>query len=231
MPTDPTLDERMAGLARDLQTHDLAADTLQHIVEAAVDLLDPCDSAGISLASRDGGIETSACTDDLTRRADKLQQECGEGPCMDAVWNEPVVWSPDLTTEVRWPRWGPAAASELGIRSSLCVRLFTHEDRVGGLNLFSTQAEAFSPQDVSEARAIAAHAAVALIAVKKITQLDTALHSRTATAQATGLIMARYEVSSHQAFAILKRLSNERNVKLRTIAEEMVRAHDGRASR
>ena len=44
---------------------------------------------------------------------------------------------PDLRAEDRWSRWGPRVTDELGFLSMTCVRLFTHEDRVGALNLFS----------------------------------------------------------------------------------------------
>ena len=231
MTPDPNLRERMAGLARDLRSYDSSRDTLQHIVDAAVELVDGCDSAGISLAGRDGSIITSACTDDTTRRADELQQELGEGPCMDAAWREHVVSARNLAADERWPAWGAAAVEELGVRSSLCLQLFTHEDRLGGLNLFSHRVGAFTDEDVEEAQAIAAHAAVAVMAAEKIEQLSGALQSRTLTAQAVGLTMATYDVSSHQAFAMLRRLSNEQNVKLRVLAAQMIQAHDRSARR
>lgn len=231
MTPDSNLHERMAGLARDLRSRESAHGTLQHIVDAAVEMIDGCDSAGISLAVKDGEITTSACTDDLTRRADELQQELGEGPCMDAAWREHVVSAPDLATDERWPRWGPAAVEELGVRSSLCLQLFTHEDRLGGLNLFSHRRDAFDAEDVEEARAIAAHAAVAMMAAYRIDQLSGALQSRTITAQAVGMTMTTYGVSSHQAFAMLRRVSNEQNVKLRVLAARMIAEHDEAASR
>lgn len=226
-----TLHERMAQLALDLRSQASAKETLQHVVEAVCELLDGCDTAAISLATRNGRIETAACTSLLGVRADQLQQELAEGPCMDAAWRERTVSSPDLEADERWPRWGPAAVQELGLRSLVCVQLFTHEDRLGGLNLFSTAAQAFTPEDIVEAQAVAAHAAVALQAAEKIEQLSGALASRTVTAQAVGLVMERYAVSSHQAFAMLRRVSNEHNAKLRDLAEEMVLEHDDRAAR
>ena len=54
--------------------------------------------------------------------------------------------------------------------------------------------------------------------------LRAALRSRHVIGQAQGLLMARHHVSSAAAFAVLVRLSQTSNTKLRDLAEELVQA-------
>lgn len=226
METEDATGGRMADLARDLRSEGSAEETLRHVVQAAVELIDGCDSAGISLSTTEGRIRTSACTGEVPVAADRLQQELGEGPCVDAAWHEEVVSASDLATDARWPAWAPRAVADLGVRSMVCVRLFTHDDRLGALNLFSQRPAAFSADDLDEAMAYAAHAAVAIVAAEQIEGLSTAVHNRTVLGQATGLLMAQYAVTAHQAFNLLRRLSSEQNRKVVVIARELVEAHE-----
>jgi len=55
-------------------------------------------------------VESVAYSSDLILRADELQYELGESPCLDAVWTNGVFVIPDLAADGRWPRWAPAAA-------------------------------------------------------------------------------------------------------------------------
>ena len=217
---------RMANLARDLESEQNVEKTLQHIVEATVELVVGCQAASILLATRQGEIKTSAFTDEAIARADQLQAELNEGPCVDAVWKEEVVLVPDLRAEDRWPRWVPRTIDELGFLSMTSVRLFTHKDRVGALNMFSHEPHAFTPDDIDEGIAIAAHAAVAMAAAEQVAGLELALDNRTMIGQATGIVMAYYGLSAPQAFQVLRRLSNEQNRKLADIARSLVEQHE-----
>jgi GAF domain-containing protein len=118
--------------------------------------------------------------------------------------------------------WGPRVAQATGARSSFSVRLFTVQDTLGALNMYSSTAAAFSAEDQQEGLAIAAHIAVAVAAAQNLEQLETALDSRTIIAQACGLVMERFDIDSIRAFALLTRLSSTQNVKLRDIAAELV---------
>ena len=166
------------------------------------------------MSTRRGEIRSAASTDEAAERNDQIQQEEAQGPCMDAVWEQLVVQVPDLREERRWPRWASRTLAEGGVLSMLCVRLFTHDDRVGALNLFSSQPHAFGLDDEEEAVAIAAHAAVAVAAVEDIEGLKIAVGSRTVIGQATGMVMVQYGLTDGRAFDVLKRLSSHENRKL-----------------
>lgn len=220
------LREQMADLARELESQDDPAQTLQHVVDAAVELVDGCEAASVSLASRKGEITTNTSTSAALARADELQVVLGEGPCIDAVWESKLITVADLRSEDRWPDWTPRIIDELGFLSMTCVRLFTDRDLVGALNLFSRESNAFSEEAVDIAVTVAAHAAVAVADAAKIAGLQVAIDNRTLIGQATGLAMAYYGLSAPQGFSVLRRLSNERNVKLVEVARGMVTQHE-----
>ena len=77
--------ERMATLARQLRSQPTHDSTLRHIVDAAQELVEGCDSAGISVATTKGQVKTAVCTSDLVRDADELQQQLVKGP----AWTRP----------------------------------------------------------------------------------------------------------------------------------------------
>jgi AmiR/NasT family two-component response regulator len=53
--------------------------------------------------------------------------------------------------------------------------------------------------------------------------MDIALDSRSLIGQATGIVMARYDIDAVRAFAVLKRISQHTNVKLHEVAAELIR--------
>ena len=69
-----------------------------------------------------GGI--GRYSSDLILRADQLQYELDEGPCLDAVWTDGVFVVPDLRATAGG-RGGRPAAAVLGVGSSVSVHLFT----------------------------------------------------------------------------------------------------------
>lgn len=213
---------RMSALARDLSSEGTKERTLEHVVRSAVDMIEPCEGAAITLSGRRAGTRVAAATTEVAVRNADLQQELDEGPCREVAGEHPVVSVPDVGHDERWPAWAARAHRELGIASTVCFPLFTHEGRVGALTLFSTRPHAFSHEDIEEGLAIAAHAAVALVAAEQIENLRTAMDSRTVIGQATGLLMAEFDLSPDAAFGVLRRYSMEQNRKLVEIAREVV---------
>src|SRR3954470_13207926 len=214
--------QRMAELARALRSEPDAAAAMDHLVQATVDLVPACDAAGITVAHRGGRIETPAASNDWPALSDKWQAEFGEGPCVDAAWKHEWVSSGDVANDDRWPAWGPRIAATLGVRSMLCLQLFTNENKLGALNLYSRQIDAYTEDNMDEAIAIAAHAAVAVAAAQDIDQLGIGMARRTLIGQAVGITMERYDLDADRAFSVLVRLSSTENRKLFDIASELV---------
>jgi GAF domain-containing protein len=196
--------------------------TMERAVHLGVQLVRGAHEAGITVARRGGRIETPAATAELVVRVEMLQQEHQEGPCLDALRKQEVVRSADIGRDDRWPVWGPRVAGGTPIRSMLCLRLFTHDDVVGGLNLYSYDVDAFDDEDVEDGVTLAAQAAVAIAAAQEIAQLKFAVDGRTVIGQAQGILMERFGIDPTQAFAVLARVSQAGNVKIREVAEQLV---------
>jgi len=211
--------------AEALRQHLVPADldaTLQNITNAAVEVLPGADYASVSIRHPDGTLDSYAVTGKVIVALDDRQYELREGPCYDGATDEAFVASGDLMTDPRYPRYGPTAA-KAGIRSQAAVRLFENGKTIGALNIFSEQPGAFSSVETL-GRLFTHQAAVALAYSVEVRGLNEAVRSRTRIGQAVGIVMERYKMPEHQAFAFLTRMSQQSNVKLRRIAEELVAA-------
>jgi GAF domain-containing protein len=206
---------RRIGSSADLQSN---LDTLINAVRQA---LPGVDHAGISVSRADGTIETLAGSDPLAFTLDRLQYALGEGPCLTAIQDSPVITIEDATTETRWPRFMPPAIA-LGLRSQMGLRIFLDGKTLGGLNLYATKPGTLRPELEATAQLLAAHVALVLGKARHESDLMSALDTRTVIGQATGLVMERYKLTDDRAFQYLTHVSQHSNIKLRRVAAEMV---------
>ncbi|WP_114560708.1 GAF and ANTAR domain-containing protein [Desertihabitans aurantiacus] len=218
----------MARVARTLHENQSVEETLDAVVHAVRATVPGVRHAGISIGRRDGTIETVAGTDDVVWRIDALQYELGEGPCVDAILGRTRTIVNDIGADERWPNFAPRATA-LDVRSQLGVELFNESSGVGGLNLYSSEVGAFDEEVVHVLEIFASHAAQALGKSMREEQLQEALRSRRLIGQAIGIVMERYQLDQQRAFDYLIRVSQQSNVKLRTLAAELVEQLDDRA--
>lgn len=188
----------------------------------ATQIIPGCDAAGVCVVYRGDRVDTHATSNDALREIDALQHELDEGPCLDALREDHTVRSDDLSRDDRWPSWGPRVVDRLGLLSSVSYRLYLTDQDLGALNLYGKDVSAFTEEDVHDGLALAAHVSVALAAAQKVQQLETALGGRTVIAQATGIIMERFDLEPDRAFSVLSRLSQQNNVKIRELARQIV---------
>ncbi|HEX2192612.1 MAG TPA: GAF and ANTAR domain-containing protein [Acidimicrobiales bacterium] len=213
--------QTFAAVARTLsEYHDDVEAGLDRIVRLAVENLDACEFAGISLVDK-GSITSSASTGDVPKRVDEIQSELGEGPCIDAIKEHDVFHTGELKKETRWPRFSQRAHEETGVSSILAFRLFVEEDTMGALNLYSTAPNAFDDTDVALGSVFAVHASVAMSAARREENLEQKAKTRDVIGRAKGILMAQSGVSDDEAFAMLRRASQRMNVKLRDIAKQI----------
>ncbi|QDP97470.1 GAF and ANTAR domain-containing protein [Microlunatus elymi] len=198
--------------------------TLERIVALAVETIEACDYCGITQRKPDGQLSTPASTGPIVIEADRLQYQFDEGPCVAAVWNLDTYLIPDLELETRWPQWAPRAA-QLGIRSVLSLRLDPTGDQhaFAALNLYAIAPDAFDNTDLAIASIFARHAGTALSGARTREELRTAIRSRQVIGVAQGMLMQRFGLTLDQSFEVLRRFSQNHNVKLRTLAEGLVK--------
>jgi GAF domain-containing protein len=213
--------QSIAEAARTLYKPRSLDETLQTIVEVACNSVPGFDHAGISTVEKNRKVETTACTSDLVLRLDAVQYELREGPCSAVLHgNEPFSVS-ILQHEQRWPRYVPHAR-EAGVQSQLAVKLYLDENTLGGINFYSTTSDDVTDDARALARLFGTHAAIALGHAQERAGLSEGLQTRRVIGQAIGILMERYEMNEDRAFAFLIRASSHRNIKLRTIAQELV---------
>ena len=85
----------LSELARSLQQQDAPDRTLVTVVEAAVEVIPGVQEGSISVVMDPRQVGSQAASDELPRRVDAGQAETGEGPCLDAVYEEQTVRIPD----------------------------------------------------------------------------------------------------------------------------------------
>ncbi|WP_052667721.1 GAF and ANTAR domain-containing protein [Nitriliruptor alkaliphilus] len=215
---------RFAGALRDLASTQYVDETLQLAVDLATELVSGCDVADVMFLGA-GGTTTPVSTDPVAIALDEAQGEHDEGPCIAAARNEPVVVSHDLAADERWPSFGPRAVA-MGVNSAASYQLFLHRherDRLGALNLYSRQPDAFDADAVVLGEVFAAQCSAALAAAIAKEGAAAALESRDRIGQAKGILMERERISATEAFDELRRTSQELNIKLRDVAEHVAR--------
>ena len=194
--------------------------TFQTVVERARDLVPGCDHCGLHLRRRRGRAESVASTDEIADEADSLQDTLQDGPCVDATFEAQNFVVHDTLTEERWPTWAARVAA-LGVRSSLSIRLSSNDVTIGALNLYSDQPGSFDG-DQDLAMIFASHAAAAMSTSQLVSGLRNALDSRHTIGIAQGVLAVRYDITYERAFQVLHRFSNEHNLKLRDLAEQVL---------
>jgi GAF domain-containing protein len=192
---------------------------------------------GMTLRQRGRAPGTAACTDPLAAQADEVQYRTGDGPCLHATRHRERVRIDDTTRHDRWPRFCRQAAS-LGIRSCLSVPLITDGEPVGALNLYARHPYAFGPDEVRRADRFGRHASGALTLALRMAycedlnnQLRSSIGSRAIIDQALGVIMATERCPQGKAFAMLRSVSQNTNVKLRDLAATIVTSVSGEPPR
>ena len=211
--------------ARALFAAGSAADTLQAVVNLAVETIDGCDFASIFVLHGDQ-VTTPAGTDPVVAEVDVAQHQAGEGPGLDAITHEGTVYAEDLTDDDRWGRFGPQAVAA-GVRSALAIRLVDGGTRGAALCLYARYPRAFGVLDRAKAVILAAMAGLALTAAEANDDevrdtLKAALATREMIGQAQGILIERERITADQAFDILRRASQHLSTKIRDVAQALV---------
>ena len=167
-------------------------------------------------------VSSLAATHQYPIMLDDVQRDVDEGPCLSAAWEHDMVAIEDLSTETRWPRYRDAALPLTPIRSILSFRLFSDGKGLAALNLYAEGAHKFDEESVELGLIFAAHTSVAWNTMRRTEQFRSALASRDVIGQAKGILMERFAIDAFAAFDLLRRLSQESNVKLIDIAEKVV---------
>jgi GAF domain-containing protein len=180
------------------------------------------------LADRRGELRWVTATNESEQAFEQAERDLGEGPCIDAYAGARVVWTPDLRTDPRWPRLGPAARANQ-IRGVLSAPVLLDDQTIGTCNALTTVVRSWSEAD---AGAVRAFAVVLGRLIGSITdarhkadltaQLQYALSSRVLIEQAKGVLMEREGIDAERAFERLRRRARSSERKLAEVARELL---------
>jgi GAF domain-containing protein len=218
----------LAGLQNALLTTDSVEQFLHELAVLAARTVGDGMSCGMALRQRGRPAPVSACTDPLASAADRLQTQAGDGPALQALRDARPQHVHDTATENRWPSFCRQAAS-LGVRSCYALPLITAGELAGALVLYGRRPGAFGPEEIRRAERFARNAAGALTLALRLAscadqndQLRSSIMSRAVIDQALGVIMATQRCPQDKAFALLRSVSQNTNVKLRDLAASIV---------
>ena len=228
--------EDLAGLQDALLNTESVEQFLHELAVLSIRVVADGLCCGMTLR-QNGRPVTTACTDPLASQADDVQYRTGDGPCLHAMRSGERVRIDDMTRHHRWPRFSRQAVS-LGIGSSLSLPLVADGAPVGALNWYARRPHAFDLAEIRRAEEFAGHASGALALALRMAscadlndQLRSSITSRAIIDQALGVIMATERCAQDEAFALLRTVSQNTNVKLRELATTIVTSVSGKPPR
>jgi hypothetical protein len=194
------------------------------ICVAATLVVTGCDHA--SLLVRQGGrYVTVGASDRIAQRIDDMERLAGDGPCVDAIEEETPQIEPDLTAPTQWPKLAARLVAETPVRGAMGFRILVDRRKTGALNLFSDKPNAFDAESAGQAILLASFASVAINAVahgEDVATLRRGLMSNREIGKAVGMLMMLNGVDEHEAFDVLRRYSQDLNIKLADVARTVI---------
>ncbi|WP_018506224.1 GAF domain-containing protein [Parafrankia discariae] len=200
---------------------------LSEAVRAITDVFG-LDGAGILVVDADRALRSVAASNSSGRLLEQVQEELGEGPCVESFVLDELVVSPDLTAEARWPRARPRLLAG-GVRAVLGVPLRMGGGPIGTLNVADDSPREWTPAErealerfgqVLESILLAG--LVADRSTKLARQLQFALDYRVPIDRAVGYLMAVWDTDAVTAFERLRRAARSSRRRVSELAEEIL---------
>jgi AmiR/NasT family two-component response regulator len=224
--------EAISSLHEVFATEEPLDEVLDRVAQAARRAIPDADGVSVTVLD-DSGAWTAASTDEEVLELDGEQYAGNAGPCLHAARSRQPVRVTMSDEDSRWPRF-TAAARRRGVSATLSMPLLVgtrdgDPELVGSLNVYSRSVGAFDPFDEELLRIynVIADAAVTTsrrwqLARDTTDNLERALTSRAVIDQAKGALQAIHGCSAEEAFDRLVRKSQHSNVKVHTVARELL---------
>jgi transcriptional regulator with GAF, ATPase, and Fis domain len=213
-----------AALAEIIYQGSDSSEVYAAICVAATLIVPGCDHASL-LVRRQGRYVTVGASDRIAQRIDDLERAVGDGPCVDAIEEETPQIETDLTTPCQWPKLAARLIEETPVRGAMGFRILVDRRKSGALNLFSDTPNAFDTESAGQAIVLASFASVAINAVAQgedVATLRRGLMSNREIGKAVGMLMLLHGTSEQQAFDVLRRYSQDLNIKLADVARTVI---------
>jgi len=204
-------------------------DMAHRLTRHCVRLLD-VDAAGLLLTDGQGNLGVLASSNEQAHIMELFQLQADqEGPCLDCFRRGEPVTAVDLPRWAgRWPGF-TAVAEEQGFRTVHALPMRLREMAIGTLNLFRAGITPLSPPDLMLGQALADIATIAILQERALSrsevvveQLQGALNSRVIIEQAKGVLSTHGQMSTDEAFTVLRRYARTNNRRLAELARTVV---------
>ncbi|OKJ91927.1 GAF and ANTAR domain-containing protein [Amycolatopsis sp. CB00013] len=223
-------------LTRLLLAASTPAQVLEQVVAAAYRVVPGADLVSVTLRAPDGTFHTPVSTGEVALELDEVQYRAGTGPCVDAAdsGSPGYIRSEDLKAEKRWPDFSAAAVRHgyTAILSTVMMPDATPPRVPGALNIYSRRPGALDSRAQDSALLLATHGSLALAGTTAVSRaelesshLRRAVESRDVIGQAKGILMQRRGLTADEAFDLLRRTSQDLNVKLAEVAQTLASRH------
>ncbi|UXA19272.1 GAF and ANTAR domain-containing protein [Mycobacterium sp. SMC-4] len=215
----------LAALVTDIQQRSMNTEAgLTELVDSATRMVPGAQYAAITLVRESSQVSTLAATHRYPAILDEIQHRHQDGPCLSAAWEHFIVRADDLSTEQRWPHYCREAIARTPVRSVISFEIFVNETMLGALNFYAEQPRVFGAEAQENGMVVATNIALAWAMLRREEEFRSALASRDLIGQAKGVIMQRFGIDAVQAFELLRRLSQDANVKLVEVARRLLTA-------
>jgi GAF domain-containing protein len=150
---DDQLAEVLVTFAHTLGTDFSIQKILDHLMQSIVEIL-PVDGAGVMLMNARQELHFIAASDSTVLAFEDLQNELGEGPCLEAYRFGLPVSIQDLSVDTRFPRFSPRARAE-GMGAVFTFPLTLDDERLGALDLYRKLPGALQESEIKAAQVLA----------------------------------------------------------------------------
>lgn len=195
-----------------LRVDDTDFGILAEVCDTCVRLL-PIDGAAISVVSRDGERETLYTSDTAIQRIEAIQSMLGEGPGIEAFKSRRPVLVPDLAHDSAnsWPVFAAETAS-LPVAAIFAFPLYIGAIPVGAIDFYRRRSGWFTDDQLAIALRLVDVATLALLGTQTggLTagtgdeRLADLPHGSSIVHQATGMLIAQFQIPADQALARLR---------------------------
>jgi len=201
---------------------------LQTLVETCAEVFDVT-AAGILLVDKSGQLEVAASTSEASRLVEIMQIDAEEGPCMDCFTTGKVISVPNIAEgPPRWERFRDGAR-EQGFQSVYAIPLRLRDATIGALNLLREHVGELNPRDIRAAQALADVATIGVLHERSLQessivqeQLRRALGTRVLIEQAKGVLSHTHDISTEEAFELLRKHARSNRMLLARVAEQVI---------
>lgn len=235
LPEVERLGDQLAALTRVLLDATSVGQALAQVVAATTVVVPHARLVSVTLRDPGGRFFTPIEASPVAGDLDEVQYRTGAGPCLDASTPDGPAFAVEqnLSGTTPWPQFA-AVATAHGLGAVLSTALLPPSSPAavtGALNIYAHR-DGITETDRHRALLLATHASLALqharsaeIAELERASLHRAIASRDVIGQAKGILMARQGLDADAAFHLLRRTSQDLNVKLADIAKALVGNH------